>query len=104
MLLVAGYFNAKIGPKKALHAFSTETNRNCQLLSYLVNQCNMFIATQITDNGILNMQMAAKLKLITYLEINGEIALKTAYYNIFKSIDSDHRVIIMQMRDKSPAK
>ena len=25
MLRVAGYFNAKIGPKKALHTFSTET-------------------------------------------------------------------------------
>ena len=38
--------------------------------------------------------MAAKLTLITYLvKRNGEIALRTAYYYTFKSIDSDHRVI-----------
>ena len=38
--------------------------------------------------------MAAKLNLITDLvNRNGEIALRTAYYNTFKTIDSDHRVI-----------
>ena len=54
----------------------------------------MLIATQITDNGILNIQMGAKLNLIIYLvKRNGQIALRTAYYNTLKSIDSDHRVI-----------
>ena len=94
MLLVTGYSNAKIDLKKALLTFSTDTNRNSQLLSDLVNQSKIFIATQITDNGILNIQMAAKLNLITDLvNRNGEIALRTAYYNTFKIIDSDHRVI-----------
>ena len=80
MLLVAIYFNAKIGLKKALHSFSTETNRNGQLLSNIVKQCNMFIATQITENGILNIQMAAKLNLTTYLvKRNRKTALRTAY-------------------------
>ena len=54
----------------------------------------MFITTKMTDNRILNIQMAAKLTLITYLvKRNGEIALRTAYYYTFKSNDSDHRVI-----------
>ena len=71
MVIIGWHFNAKTGHPVALHSFNLSTNRNGQMISYLMVQRGLIALNQKRNYGHLCIQTVKK-KLWKFLYPNGE--------------------------------
>ena len=104
-LVLAGDFNAKLGPEETMFSFNSKTNRNGEMMSDFVQEFNLFISNThfMKPRGQMwtfeyPSGARAQIDYIVFRKKWRNSVKDSRAYSSFSSVGSDHRIVSATVR------